>query len=178
MAISKQGGARHGSSTASESTMRGPARRPVTGATAMNDLIAFLTSMVALSAGVERIVEAFKGVFRWLREEPDPLKDPDGSKAAYRRLALQMIATLAGALTVGFIGPSHFLPMLPADTLGLRVVLSALLGLMASGGSAFWNHALDILGAIKSVKEQDAVEEKRAVAPPLIAPPPTSGAGT
>jgi hypothetical protein len=158
--------------------MHGPPRRPVT--TTMNDFIAFLTSMVALSAGVERIVEAVKGLSRRLREDPDPLSDPHGSKAAHRRLALQLVATLAGTVTVGWIGPSHFLPMLPADTLGSRVVLSVLLGLMASGGSAFWNHALDILGAIKNVKEQNVVEEKQSVARQLLAPPahvpPTSRA--
>ncbi|MGH7440304.1 MAG: hypothetical protein ACRENE_31815 [Polyangiaceae bacterium] len=131
----------------------------------MDTLVSFLTSMLALSIGVERIVEAAKGMVPWLRSDPDPA----GSQAAHRRLALQLLAAVAGAVTAALVGPKHFLPTLTSSNPAGYAAASGLLGMMASGGSAFWNHALDIIGAIKNVKEQVAAQGTSA--PPAAAPP-------
>jgi hypothetical protein len=105
-------------------------------------------SMIALSMGVERVVEIIKGMVPWLRTA-----DPDNDKDSWRCLVLQVMAAIAGGVIAGVTGPQNFLPWLKGDS-GLWGVPSCiLLGLMASGGSAFWNHALDIVGAIKDTKE-------------------------
>jgi hypothetical protein len=122
----------------------------------MDKLAAFLSSMIALSVGVERIVEIIKGLSQKLRDDPHP--DPGGKGSARRHLRLQATAALAGMIVALTIGPHNLFASIPeADySKPIRWIASLLLGLMASGGSAFWNHALDIIGAVKSVKEQAA----------------------
>jgi drug/metabolite transporter (DMT)-like permease len=136
----------------------------------VDGFVSLLTAMVALSVGVERVVEIVKGFSAWLRTDPDPKVDPGGRKAAYRRLTLQSIATVSGATIVAMIGPHLFLPtIIPADADPTQFWASAvLLGLMGSGGSAFWNHALDLIGAAKSAKE--AVKKSLDSAQPPDAP--------
>ena len=126
----------------------------------MNTLTQLLSSMVALSVGVERVVEILKGSSRWLREDPDPRLDREGTISARRHMVLQMLASLSGGVIAYVIGPQNFVASLPEASHGslLRITSSLLLGLMASGGSALWNHALDIVGAIKKVKEKAALD--------------------
>ncbi len=138
----------------------------------MEPLTVFLSSMIALSAAVERVVEIIKGFSRKLREDPDPRVDPQGRGAARRRLALQAIAAFVGALAALTIGPHNFLKTIPDGDYQnpTRWIASVFLGLMASGGSAFWNHTLDIVGAIKSAKEQVANLQQAPVAPTMNPP--------
>jgi len=132
----------------------------------MDTLTAFLSAMIALSAAVERVVEILKGMSQRLREDPDPRKDPQGKGAARRRLVLQVLAALAGATAALTIGPQNFLKVLPDGGYQspVRWISAAFIGLMASGGSAFWNHLLDIVGAIKNVKEGLAAAQQAPVA--------------
>jgi hypothetical protein len=123
------------------------------GATAMQTLTSFLTALIALSVGVERIVEVLKGFVSWLRKDPDPTMDPGGRRAARRRAILQILAALIGTGTVFAIGPETFLSTLPLAGPWQRWAAAVLLGVMASGGSAFWNHALDVLDAVKKTRE-------------------------
>ncbi len=135
------------------------------GARNMEPLTVFLSSMIALSVGVERVVEIIKGFSKNLREDPKP--DPDGKGAARRHVVLQVIAAVAGAIIALAIGPKTFVQSLPVGnyTNPTQWIAAVLLGLMASGGSAFWNHALDIVGATKSVKERVANLQKAPAAP-------------
>lgn len=113
----------------------------------VSQLTTFVTAMVALSIGTERIVEIIKGMISQL----------DGHDTW-----IQSVAVAAGAVIALVIGPHELLAVVPAggfDT-AARYWGAALLGLMASGGSAFWNHALDILGAIKDTKEKVAAAGK------------------
>ena len=121
---------------------------------------------------MERVVEILKGFSRKLREDPDPRVDPQGKGAARRRLALQAIAALVGAFAAVTIGPQYFLKTIPDRDYAspTRWIASLFLGLMASGGSAFWNHALDIVGAIKNAKEQVANLQQAPAAPTPKAP--------
>lgn len=115
----------------------------------VNVLVSFLASMIALSMGVERVVEIIKGMVPWLRTA-----NPDRNKDSLRFLILQVMAAVVGGVIAGVTGPQNFLPWVKGDS-GLWGWSSCiLLGLMASGGSAFWNHALDIIGSIKDTKEQ------------------------
>jgi drug/metabolite transporter (DMT)-like permease len=140
----------------------------------IDGFVSLLTAMVALSVGVERVVEIVKGFSAWLRSDPDPSTDPDGRKAAWRRLTLQSIAMFSGTAIVATIEPQRFLPtILPAEPNPTQFwAASVLLGLMASGGSAFWNHALDLIGAAKSAKE--AVTKSLQTHQPADAPAPST----
>jgi hypothetical protein len=128
----------------------------------MDKLTAFLTGLIALSIGVERIVEILKGLFKWLRDDPPPAKDEDGKIANRRRAVLQIIAVAAGAIASFVINPHAFLPIIPDGRISSpqRWGAAILLGFLASGGSALWNHVLDIVAAIKDVKEKVASTTK------------------
>lgn len=125
----------------------------------MQTLTSFLTALVALSVGVERVVEVLKGFVSWLRQDPDPSVDPDGRRAARRRAVLQILAALIGTGTALAIGPERFFPGLTEPGDWRRWAVAVLLGVMASGGSAFWNHALDVLDAVKKTREGLAVAQ-------------------
>jgi len=138
----------------------------------MDTLTAFLSAMIALSAAVERVVEILKGMFQRLREDPDPRTDLQGKGAARRRLVLQVLAALAGTVAALTIGPQNFLKSLPDGGYEspVRWIAAVFIGLMASGGSAFWNHALDIVGAIKNAKESLAAAQQAPVAMKPVPP--------
>jgi hypothetical protein len=112
----------------------------------MDRLTAFVTAMIALSIGVERIVEILKQLLPWTTAH------------AWR---VQSMAVVTGSIVAAVVGPERFLPFMTADDSGWVVRLTAafLSGIMASGGSAFWNHILDIIGAVKTVKEKTAKGE-------------------
>lgn len=121
----------------------------------MDHLTTFVAAMVALSAGVERIVEMLKGMFPWLANSANPR----------RPLVLQVLATVAGGSVAAIVGPNQFLWFLDKTNNSVSLVgSSVLLGLMACGGSAFWNHVLDIVGAIKTTKESVAKAANPATA--------------
>ena len=131
----------------------------------MQTVTAFVSTLVALSLGVERVIEILKGFSAYLRQDPDPAVDPTGRQAARRRAIIQILAALIGTGTAFLIGPDAFLSSLHgmADSAWKKWGLAALLGLMASGGSAFWNHVLDIVDSVKKTKEdiQTAAAQQR-----------------
>jgi hypothetical protein len=106
----------------------------------VTDVGVFVAWMIALSIGVERVVEILKGMFPLLTG---------------RRTAVQALSVVSGTLIAVVVGPHTLLPLLPgadaASWLG-----AGFLGLSASGGAAFWHHLLDILGAVKAVGEAKA----------------------
>jgi hypothetical protein len=142
----------------------------------MDHLSVFLVAMVALSVSVERVVELIKGLVPWLESSP----------SRTRPIALQLLATVVGWGTAMGLGPQHVLWFLGENPdARTRTAAAALLGLLANGGSAFWNHLLDIVSAIKKAKEQaraddlpeadsatpkDGAEEKPTPAAPAPAP--------
>jgi drug/metabolite transporter (DMT)-like permease len=79
---------------------------------------------------------------------------------------------VVGAAVAFAIGPHSFISAVPDEDYSrpVRWIAALLLGLMASGGSAFWNHALDIIGAVKTVKEQLADGPKTPAARPIALP--------
>lgn len=112
----------------------------------------FLATMVALSVAVERIVEILKQtlgslpVFRLLFM-------PRATPAAenLRCACVHLLSATIGGLVAGFSG----IDILPTPHHN-RYLSYAVAGLLSSGGSAFWNHALDIIQATKVQKEETA----------------------
>jgi hypothetical protein len=118
---------------------------------ASNDLIvnptAFITLMAALSVGVERAVETIKGFVPYLNE---PISDPkkDGVRGAIVRIIAAICGGIAAAGVQSQVAATA--PILSASNIGFASYV--ILGLLTSGGSAFWNHILDLLQKLKSPK--------------------------
>jgi hypothetical protein len=120
----------------------------------MDKLSAFFTLMAALSIAAERIVEIIKGIFPSLATT-----DTDANKERRRHMLLQFLAAFAG---IGVAATAHdqvnksLGDFLNTSSMVLMAAKYAVIGVMVSGGSALWNHALDIVGALKTVQEKKA----------------------
>ena len=121
----------------------------------MDQITATITLVVAVSVAVERVTEIIKQMFPVLANELT-----DEKTEGWRRAALQTLAAGIGTL-IAWFGNLQ---------LGSHGGWSAfvVIGLMSSGGSAFWNHSLDALRAMKIDKEA-AASEKAAISKQMIA---------
>jgi hypothetical protein len=125
----------------------------------VDKLSTFFTLMAAMSIAAERVVEIIKGIFPSLAAT-----DPDANKERRRHMVLQFLAALAGIIVAAaahvqvnsslgnFLNSDYDAWSLPG--MGLMTVKYLIIGVMVSGGSAMWNHALDIVGALKTVEEK------------------------
>jgi hypothetical protein len=111
-------------------------------------LTSFVTTMVGLSVASERVTETFKQLFTAFLNR---LK-PNISSAV-----TQIVAILSGIFVTVLSGQD------PIHTPGFQAYEWTnhhnwgswlFSGILVSGGSAFWNHILDILKATKVQKEQ------------------------
>jgi hypothetical protein len=121
------------------------------------NLTAIVGLLIALSVASERLVEIIKGVIPPLNKE-----NSDVNKEGVRRAALQVLAVAAGVITAFLARPSIPEGLIPADATGGWPVFA--LGLLASGGSGFWNSVLTYVTKAKEVKSAEAAEKKRATA--------------
>jgi hypothetical protein len=110
----------------------------------------FLTQMVGLSMAAERVTETVK---QWVASSPTNIQ-----QAARRSGLVQLIAIGSGILVVGLSGlnPIGIPGFAPFSFSKESLMCWLVTGLLVSGGSAFWNHLLDILKATKIEKEQAA----------------------
>jgi drug/metabolite transporter (DMT)-like permease len=100
--------------------------------------------LIALSVASERLVEIIKGLIPVLHQRKnDPRQE--GRRAA----ALQFIAVLSGMVTSLLAWPAAK-NILPAGWTSLPGILA--LGLLASGGSGFWNSVLTYVTRVKDIK--------------------------
>ena len=128
----------------------------------LDKLAALVSTLLALSLAVERVIEILKGMLAkyWLFRE-----DTESSKEQKRCALIHILSALIGCVIAGLghiaiIGSWNFEHYL--DNTG-NVLL---VGLLSSWGSAFWNHILDILKAMKvdkEVKAKLALVEHKAV---------------
>jgi hypothetical protein len=129
----------------------------------MTTLSSFIVIMLAISLSAERIVEILKGWMsdRWLfRSQADPVQE------ARRCSWIHCLSGVCGGITAAVShidlfriigsrwgdhahGPMHTVYWISSCSMA---------GALSSGGSAFWNHALDILRASKVRQEQDAID--------------------
>ena len=118
-------------------------------------LSSLVTLLVALSVASERLVEIFKGFIPFLNQ-----KNADPNKEGCRTAMLQVLAVIAGVLTSFVANPS--LP--PALHFGNEFTVKLFLGLLASGGSGFWNSILTYVSKAKDVKNLEVQEKRKALA--------------
>jgi hypothetical protein len=116
----------------------------------MNTLTSLVALLAAMSMAVERVVEILKNLIPFLKN----------TQAGYwenvRFSSLHVLAALVGTVIAWQTQPTiaGLFPSLSTGKLGW--MSTVVLGLMASGGSAFWNHALDLIQASKVKAEAGA----------------------
>lgn len=122
----------------------------------LNALSTLLPVLIALSMASERLVEIIKGFFPALNEEKSEPKEESRRKAY-----LQILAVVAGLITVLLAKQGDLLSNLPGIfTESLGVIT---LGLLASGGSGFWNSVLDYVNEVKKIKKMEKIEKKQSL---------------
>jgi hypothetical protein len=102
-----------------------------------------VTFLGALTVASERLIEIVKGLFPSIDEKKDNVDDE-----AWRRATLHMLAAVAGCITAGL---AYYAGVVPAAVSQNGWSMIAL-GLLASGGSGFWNSILDYLIGLKILK--------------------------
>jgi drug/metabolite transporter (DMT)-like permease len=102
--------------------------------------------LVALSVASERLVEIIKGLIPGLNQE-----NSDPKKEGRRKAALQVLAVLSGIVTALLAGPA-IRGILSESWCTLSGLIA--LGLLASGGSGFWNAILTYVKLVKDIKEK------------------------
>ena len=110
-------------------------------------LQAIIGLIVSVSIASERLVEIIKGYCPWLNEaKTDPAKE------GQRRSALQVLAVISGIGTA-FLAQPLLSPMFSDMSNHAGAVFA--IGLLASGGSGFWNAILSYFLQVKELKKQE-----------------------
>jgi hypothetical protein len=117
-------------------------------ATSLTFLVTFI---LALSIASERLVEIIKGWIPFLDKE-----NVDPTQESRRRSILQALAVVSGIVTA-FLAREYIPSRIAQPTDAWSV---AGLGLLASGGSGFWNSILSYITKLKDLKKLE-IEEKR-----------------
>jgi len=121
----------------------------------IGNLVALVSVLVALSVASERLVDIIKGLVSFLNQE-----NSDKTKEGWRRSALQVLAVVAGIITALLAQPAikGVVPGLSDNVWGILA-----LGLLASGGSGFWNAILAYVLNVKDIKKAEKVEKVEKV---------------
>jgi hypothetical protein len=115
---------------------------------------------LALSVASERLVEIVKSFVPWLNSK----KFANDQMEALRSGILQSLAVLSGILTTWLASP-----LLPSDMSASAMNPTTIigLGLLASGGSGFWNAILTYMTKIKDMKTMESKEMKNRISDPV-----------
>ncbi|MEE1891123.1 hypothetical protein [Pseudomonas carassii] len=110
----------------------------------MEALAALLSIVLALSVATERLVEIIKGFIPGLDQ---PKADP--RQESRRRSYLQILAVIGGVITA-YLSRDALPTELPFFKHDFGLIC---LGLLASGGSGFWNAILTYTAQAKELKK-------------------------
>ncbi len=114
----------------------------------VDNLSTVVSVIAALSVASERLVEIIKGLVPFLNNQTS-----DAQKERWRKICLQLLAMVAGIITA-FLANTWIQSALPAEwTKNYAMIL--MLGLLASGGSGFWNSLLNYLLQLKNLKKAE-----------------------
>lgn len=125
----------------------------------VTDIIKFISLILAISVAGERLVTFLKTLVPPLAG-PSPADPPPYPQADRpRAVAVMAIAFLAAWLTSGFLAKSDFMlgkiEIVPGFDLPCYFM-----GILASGGSAFWTNVLGYFKAIKDISTQKSEQER------------------
>lgn len=110
-------------------------------------LEAIVGLLLSVSIASERLVEIIKGIIPWLNDASlDPVNE------GRRKATLQFLAVASGILTA-FLAEPVLAPSLSGMSNNNAGILAV--GLLASGGSGFWNAILSYLLQVKDLKKQE-----------------------
>ena len=121
-----------------------------------------IASIIALlgvmSLSVERVVEIIKSMVPFLAEQQTDVK-----RERWRRASLYVLAALVGTV-IALVSQEQIQPLLSdifpeEDSIGLSGCI--ILGLLASGGSGFWNQSLGIVEEIRKAKRLQVPKKRR-----------------
>jgi hypothetical protein len=116
----------------------------------VDSLTTIVMILIPLSLAAERVVEIIKGTVPWLNQQKlDPTRE------GWRNAALQLLAVVAGILTA-LLARDAIAGALPANWQASPSLGFLTLGLLASGGSGFWNAVLGYVLRLKDVKKLEA----------------------
>jgi hypothetical protein len=133
----------------------------------------FVMLMAALSLGVERAVETLKGFIPLLGEpiQPPPnATDSQKAKAKKQdeaRGAVVRLIAIAFGIAAAYAAKAQ-LQSSAAFIYSLGNLGYVLVGLLTSGGSTFWNHVIDLLGALKTQQESKIQPPPQPPQPPVV----------
>ena len=113
----------------------------------MDNLPTVVSVLVALSVASERLVEIIKGLIPFLNNQ-----NSDPTMEGWRKACLQLMAVGAGIVTA-WLAQAGLQTSLPAAWTTSTGILA--LGLLASGGSGFWNSILAYILQAKDVKKAE-----------------------
>jgi hypothetical protein len=116
------------------------------------NLTFLVTFILALSIASERLVEIIKG---WIPSLE--LKNADPIKESRRRSILQALAVASGILTA--ILAREYIPGSIVQPKSIWAVIG--LGLLASGGSGFWNSILTYILKLKDLTKLEIEQKKQ-----------------
>ena len=119
------------------------------------ELTAMVSLIAALSIASERLVEIIKGYCPYLDQQKE-----DPKEEGKRRSNLQMLAVASGIVTA-LLARDYVPPQLSDPSKGWSIIG---LGLLASGGSGFWNAILTYLLKVKDAAKYNAGVKKNELA--------------
>jgi hypothetical protein len=132
----------------------------------VNNLSAVITVIIALAVATERLVEIIKGMVPWLDQEK-----LEARIEARRRAALQLLAA-AGGILVTLLAWPVVRSLVPSTNQYSTIVA---LGLLASGGSGFWNAILSYVWNLKTLKSAEVERARRGEEGQRPLPQPREG---
>lgn len=131
----------------------------------INMLIKLITIVLAVSIASERLVTFLKTLIPKLGSNSADPAAPLPAKLEgiekWRQISVMLIAFLAAWLTSSFLKDGHFDPWGTYDIGPPKTEISVwIIGLLASGGSAFWTNLLGYVRAIKDISTQKSLQLK------------------
>jgi hypothetical protein len=127
-------------------------------------LEATLGMILAVSIASERLVEIIKGYSKYLSSA-----HADPQKESHRKAYIQLSSVVAGLFTAFLCAPvlaSQFY-IDSSEYSKERILFLVAIGLLASGGSGFWNAILGYVLEVKNMKKSAALNEKNKSDPSL-----------
>ncbi len=134
----------------------------------IEQIIALATAMIAIGAAAERFVVLFKTLIPWLAEErKTEAQEVNLKEDKWRRFWVLVISYLGAWVTASFLAETTVMDSAGQDVivrsfdlcgklnLAQMKMPTAIVGLLASGGSAFWTSILGYARAVKDIKVQE-----------------------
>ncbi|GAB4052789.1 hypothetical protein [Spirosoma litoris] len=127
----------------------------------IDSLTQIVSILLAISLASERFVTAIKTLFPefFEDEKKTPAQEVDLVADKWRRFAVQLIAFLASWFVAGFLTTEKFMLGSVSFADGAVLMPSFIVGLLASGGSSFWNNILGYTKAAKDIQIQQRAQK-------------------